>query len=137
MAVNVLYSALRFAKSREEVIEEQRKGAEYIFTKIFEGPSWVRIVDEAEEGNYDVIVMGSKGKGTLESIAEKIYFLCNFLRSKFSAQRTQQKVYSLPPIFLISTARAHFSPPGIEIPHSPHCTNNVFIFSQSYGAPTL
>lgn len=86
MAVNVLYSALRFPKSREEVIEEQRKGAENIFrevkelagekikvhTKILEGPPWVKIVEEAEEGKYDVIVMGSKGRGALGSVAEKV-----------------------------------------------------------------
>ncbi|MBI5253414.1 MAG: universal stress protein [Euryarchaeota archaeon] len=86
VAVNVLYSALRFPKSREEVIEEQRKDAGNIFrevkeiagkkiklhTKILEGPPWVKIVEEAEEGKYDIIIMGSKGRGALGSVAEKV-----------------------------------------------------------------
>lgn len=90
VAVNVLYSTLRFPKSREEVIEEQRKDARNIFrevkeiagkkiklhTKILEGPPWVKIVEEAEGEKYDIIIMGSKGRGALGSVAEMLAALC-------------------------------------------------------------
>lgn len=86
----MLYSTLRFPKSREEVIEEQRKDARNIFrevkeiagkkiklhTKILEGPPWVKIVEEAEGEKYDIIIMGSKGRGALGSVAEMLAALC-------------------------------------------------------------
>jgi nucleotide-binding universal stress UspA family protein len=85
-AVSVLYSALKFPKSRKEVEEEQRKKAEETFLKIKElgekedikvdskilrGPPWTMIVEEAGKG-YDIIIMGSKGEGALGSVAEKV-----------------------------------------------------------------
>lgn len=86
-ALCVLYSELTFEKSRSEVIEEQRKRAKELFsalrkearknkvklaTKVLEGPPWTKIADEGESGKYDLIVMGSKGKGALGSVAEKV-----------------------------------------------------------------
>ena len=86
-AVNVLYSELTFAKSREEVLEEQRRESKRVFreitkrakeagvtveTKLLEGSPAVKIADEASTGGYNLIVMGSRGKGALGSVAEKV-----------------------------------------------------------------
>lgn len=70
----VLYSALRFPKSREvkEIAGKKIK----LHTKILEGPPWVKIVEEAEKGKYDIIIMGSKGRGALGSVAEMLAALC-------------------------------------------------------------
>lgn len=87
VALSVLYSELSFEKSRFEAVEEQRGKARELFsalkkearknrvklaTKLLEGPPWTKIADEAESGKCDLIVMGSRGKGALGSVAEKV-----------------------------------------------------------------
>ncbi|MEK6976918.1 MAG: universal stress protein [Candidatus Hydrothermarchaeota archaeon] len=86
-AVDVLYTELTFEKSREEVLDEQRRIADKAFkeftakaskaginvkVKFLEGSPGIKIADEAAEGKYGLIVMGSKGKGALGSVAEKV-----------------------------------------------------------------
>jgi nucleotide-binding universal stress UspA family protein len=85
--LSVLYSELTFTQSREEVLEEQKQESERVFreiseraekagvpfdTRLREGPPAVMIVDEASTGGYPLIVMGSRGKGALGSVAEKV-----------------------------------------------------------------
>lgn len=87
-ALNALYTELSFKKSREDALKEQKaKGREILANVkemadkagikatrvIVEGPPWIKIVEEASDGGFDLIVLGSTGKGVLlGSVAEKV-----------------------------------------------------------------
>lgn len=85
--ISVLYSALKFEQTNKEDLEDQKKMANDTFkkmekiakemgvalkTKLEEGPVWSKIVESAEEEGCALIVMGSRGKGALGSVAEKV-----------------------------------------------------------------
>lgn len=87
-ALTALYTELGFQKSREEALREQKARGKETLRKVMalagkagvkatqaivEGPPWIKIVETASEGGYDLIVVGSKGKGVLlGSVAEKV-----------------------------------------------------------------
>jgi nucleotide-binding universal stress UspA family protein len=87
-ALNALYTELSFKKSREDTLREQKAKGKEILAEvkemadkagikatwvIVEGPPWIKIVEEADNGDYDLIVVGSEGKGVLlGSVAEKV-----------------------------------------------------------------
>jgi nucleotide-binding universal stress UspA family protein len=85
-ALSIIYTALKFPKSKEEVEKEQRQNAKITFyeigkscnkigitvnLEITDGSPWTMIVEEARKG-HDIIVMGSKGESALGSVAEKV-----------------------------------------------------------------